>query len=92
MDNDTQEEKPVRRHRATYATDKKNGGYLIRIVGPYPEKFAGRDVPVMTKAGSEHTEKLARLIWTGPDADTGEKVALYKFEPAPRDKSEVVPF
>lgn len=81
-----------RRHRATYATDKRNGGYLIRISGPYPEKFAGREVPVMTKAGAEHNEKLSRLIWTGSDQETGEKVALYKFEPAPRDMDEVVPF
>lgn len=71
-------------HKATYATDKKKGGYLIRIAGPYPEKFAGREVPVTTKAGAQHAEKLVRLIWSGADTETGERVALYTFESKPR--------
>lgn len=87
-----QEKKPARRHRATYATDKRNGGYLIRVQGPYPEKFAGREIPVTLKSGKEHTEKLSRLIWTGQDEDTGEKVSLYKFDPTPREKDDTVPF
>ncbi len=78
-----------RKHRATYATDKRNGGYLVRVQGPYPEKFAGREVPVMLKSGKEQTEKLSRLIWTGADTETGDKVALYKFEPRPREEQEV---
>lgn len=81
-----------RKHRATYATDKRNGGYLIRVVGPTAEKFAGREVPVTTRAGAEHQEKLSRLIWTGADEETGEPVALYKFEPKPREREEVVEF
>lgn len=81
---------PVKRkHRATYATDKKNGGYLIRVVGPYPERFAGKEVPVNTRAGAEHSEKLTRLIWTGKDLETGEAVALYKFEPKPREREDL---
>lgn len=81
---------PVKRkHRATYSTDKKKGGYLIRVSGPYPERFAGKDVPVTTRAGGEHTEKLTRLIWTGPDKETGEQVALYAFEPKPREREEL---
>lgn len=81
-----------RLHKATYATDKRKGGYLIRIAGPYPEMFAGREVPVVTKDDKEHTEKLTRLIWTGPDAENGGRVALYAFESKPRsdaDREEV---
>lgn len=81
-----------RLHRATYATDKRNGGYLIRVQGPNAEKFAGRDVPVTMKSGDEHTEKLQRLIWTGKDQESGEKVALYKFEAKPREKAEEAAF
>lgn len=77
-----------RKHKATYATDKRTGGYLVRVAGPTAERFAGRTVPVNTKAGAEHLEKLARLIWTGTDKETGEKVALYKFESKPRDDAE----
>ncbi len=77
-----------RKHRATYATDKRNGGYLIRVAGPDAEKFAGRGVPVTMKSGDEHEEKLERLIWTGADTESGEKVALYKFEAKPREKTK----
>ena len=80
-----------RLHRATYSSDKRNGGYLVRIAGPYPEKFAGKDVPVSTKSGGEHEERLTRLIWTGTDRESGEKVALYKFESQPRE-AEDAPF
>jgi hypothetical protein len=81
-----------RQHRATYGADKKAGGWLIRVEGPNAEKFAGREVPVETKSGEEHTEKLTRLIWTGPDQETGVKVALYKFEPKPREAEEEAAF
>ncbi|RWZ85534.1 MAG: hypothetical protein EO766_16615 [Hydrotalea sp. AMD] len=77
-------------HRATYSTDKKKGGYLVRVQGPNAEKFAGREVPVTLKSGDEHPEKLTGLIWTGIDKDSGEKVALYRFEPKPR--SGDIPF
>jgi hypothetical protein len=83
--------KQERKHRATYARDNKNGGYLIRVAGPYPEKFAGRDVPVVLKSGKEHNEKLAKLIWTGADAEAG-RVALYTFEAKPRDTQTEVAF
>jgi hypothetical protein len=73
-----------RKHKATYATDKRNGGYLVRISGPYPEMFAGREVPVTMKSGEEHSEKLVRLIWTGVDKESGDRVSLYKFESKPR--------
>lgn len=77
----------ARAHKATYATDKRNGGYLIRVAGPNAGAFAGREVPVTTKAGDEHDEKLIRLIWTGVDKESGETVALYKFESKPREES-----
>lgn len=75
-------------HKATYATDKRKGGYLVRIAGPYPEKFVGREVPVTMKSGEQHNEKLQRLIWTGTDNESGGLVALYAFESRPRDTSE----
>jgi len=81
-----------RQHRATYATDKRKGGYLIRVVGPYAEKFAGREVPVTTRANAEHLENLTRLIWQGADQDTGEPVALYAFESKPRGDVEQAAF
>lgn len=77
------------RHTATYATDKRKGGYLVRVVGEYPDKFAGREVPVKTKGGQVHNEKLSRLIWTGADKETGEKVALYAFESRPREQEQL---
>lgn len=80
---------PKRLHRATYSTDKRTGGYLIRVQGPNAERFAGRIVPVTMKSGDEHMEKLDRLIWTGTDQQSGEKVALYKFESKPREVEDI---
>jgi hypothetical protein len=82
-----------RKHKATYARDKRKGGYLVRVAGPYPEMFAGREVPVTTRDGAEHPEKLTALIWTGADAERGERVALYAFESRPRDTdTDVIDF
>jgi hypothetical protein len=81
-----------RLHKATYATDKKNGGYLIRVAGPTPEKFSGRVVPVTMKNGDEHEETLERMIWKGADQETGLPVALYKFKARPREKEEETAF
>jgi len=81
------------KHRATYARDNRNGGYLIRVAGPYPEKFAGRQVPVTTRSGKEHLETLSRLIWTGNDKETSDRVALYAFVAKPRaDETEELAF
>lgn len=86
-------EKPTALHKATYATDKRKGGYLVRVAGPYPEKFIGREVPVLQKSGEIHNEKLIRLIWTGADAENGGLVALYAFESRPReDAVDDLPF
>lgn len=81
-------------HKATYATDKRNGGYLIRITGPHAGRFAGRAVPVTTKAGQNHDEELERLIWSGTDEDTGKPCALYKFKSKPKAKDfdDEIPF
>lgn len=89
---------PKRKHKATYTKDKKKGGYLVRVVGPHAARFAGREVPVTTKAGGEHHEKLERLLWSGVDVGTdnfpgtGEPVALYTFAAKPKDENEVLPF
>jgi hypothetical protein len=86
-----------RLHRATYARDKKKGGYLVRVSGPYANAFAGRTVPVTTLDGSEHDEKLLRLIWSGTDTGeyggtAGEPVSLYSFESRPRETADEVTF
>lgn len=85
---------PERKHKASYSRDRKKGGYLIRVVGPTPDRFAGREVPVTLKDGSEHPETLNALVWSGPEKDaetgeeTGRKVALYTFTPKPREEIE----
>lgn len=84
--------KPKRAHIATYATDKRKGGYLIRVSGPNASAFVGREVPVTTRAGDEHMEKLVRLIWSGPDAETGLPCALYAFEAKPKEVSKQIEF
>lgn len=87
-----------RQHRATYARDKKKGGYLVRVAGPNANAFAGREIPVTTLDGSEHAEKLIRLIWTGVDTGeyggvAGQPIALYTFEAKPReDTVDDLPF
>jgi hypothetical protein len=86
-----------RLHTATYARDKKKGGYLIRVAGPNAGMFAGRAVPVSMLDKSEHEEKLVRLIWTGTDTGeyggkAGEPIALYTFESHPREAEEISTF
>jgi len=75
-----------RQHKATYSRDKRNGGYIIRVEGPNAGRFAGREVPVVRKDDSESLEKLTELVWTGNDKESGKPVALYHFEPRPRDE------
>lgn len=84
---------PVKRgggHRATYATDKRKGGYLIRVQGPSPDRFVGRTIPVHRRDGSETEETLDRVIWSGKDDESGDNVSLYKFLPKPLD--DEIPF
>ena len=93
------EEKPTRLHKATYARDKKKGGYLVRVIGPHATMFAGREVPVTRRDDTETMEKLDGLIWSGIDTGTedqpgtGKPVALYSFVPHPKDEIEdEIPF
>lgn len=73
-----------RRHKATYATDKRKGGYIVRVEGPECEKFAGRIVPVTMRSGDEHEEQLNRLLWSGINDSDGKPVALYSFVSRPK--------
>lgn len=81
-----------RTHKATYARDKRKGGYIIRVEGPKAGEFAGRTVPVTKKDDSETPEALDRLIWTGTDPESGKPVALYSFTPKPREDDDEIPF
>lgn len=86
---------PKRQHKATYAKDKRNGGYLVRVIGPQSNAFAGRSVPVTRRDDSEEMEKLVAVIWTGIDngtdanPGTGKPVTLYSFEAKPKDDMDV---
>lgn len=82
----------ARMHKATYAADKRKGGYLVRVEGPTPDRFAGREVPVTRRDGTEESEHLDRLIWTGKDAESGKPVSLYTFKARPRDESKKAEF
>ncbi len=75
-----------RQHKATYAKDKHRGGYIIRVIGPNANRFAGRTVPVVRKDDTEDNEVLTDLIWTGKDNESGQTVALYNFQPKPKDE------
>jgi hypothetical protein len=90
MTDETQNQK--RSHKATYARDKKKGGYNIRVQGPRASDFAGRDVPVTTMSNDEHIEKLDKLLWSGKDQETGANVALYSFVSKPRELEDEIPF
>ena len=81
---------PKTRHTATYSSDKRKGGYLVRVQGPDAELLAGREVPVSMRGGTFHRETLDRLIWTGLDTETGLPVALYTFIAKPREAAEVL--
>ena len=84
-----------RRHKATYARDKKKGGYLVRVIGPQATEFAGRKVPVATMNGDEHEEELNALIWSGVDEGfedrpgSGQPAALYTFKSKPREEKHI---
>ena len=80
------------KHKATYAADKKKGGWLVRVAGEYPEKFIGREVPVTMRDGTFHSEKLTKLIWQGVDSESGDRVALYGFEAKPREPEAELDF
>lgn len=81
-----------RSHKATYARDKRKGGWMIRVAGPHSNRFAGRTVPVTMMDGSEHEEELQNLVWTGIDEKTGDPVTLYAFKPQPKEEQDEIPF
>lgn len=87
-----------RTHKATYARDKKKGGYLVRVIGPAANQFAGRIVPVTTRDDKEHNETLTDLIWSGIDTGTedmkgtGFPVALYAFAAKPKEVVDEILF
>lgn len=86
---------PKRLHKATFATDKRNpGAYLIRVQGPTAAAFAGREVPVTRKDGTESMEKLQTPVWAGRDDESGDPVALYRFDSRPREEqnADELPF
>lgn len=74
-----------REHKATYARDKINGGYLVRVIGPHANRFGGKIVPVVKRDDSESQEALENVVWSGIDTGTtenpgtGKPVALYTF-------------
>jgi hypothetical protein len=79
----------ARRHRATFATDNIEGGYMVRIEGPDCAKFAKRTgIPVTRFDGSETAIDLKNLVWSGNDLESGKPVALYKIVKHPRAKAD----
>lgn len=94
-------------HRATWARDRMNGGYNVRVVGPNANRFGARKlddgtkeghviyrtVPVTLKNGTTRDVKLGDVLWTGKDDDTGLPVALYSHIPETADSDqEELPF
>jgi hypothetical protein len=85
-----------RSHTASYSKIRGEPfKWYIRVVGPSAEKFSGREIPVATKGGEEHDEKLTKMIWNGADRTSGENVALYEFLAKPKAEVELddeIPF
>lgn len=84
-----------RMHKATYARDKRKGGYLVRVVGPHATAFGKKIVPVVRRDDSETEEALEVVVWSGIDTGTpdnpgtGKPVALYTFAKKPEGSDEV---
>lgn len=85
-------DKAKRSHRATYATDKIHGGYIVRVEGPHANRFAGRTVPITRRDGTENEATLEKLLWTGKDDESGQPVALYSFAPEQKKLNDEIPF
>ena len=82
-----------RKHKATFASDNRNGGYMIRVEGPNADAFSKREVPVTRYDGTETVEKCEKLIWKGADSESGKPIALYKFVAHKRaEKANAVSF
>lgn len=89
---DTEPGKVERKHRATFARDKRKGGFIVRVEGPNANAFSHREVPVTKKDGSETPVTLTDLIWTGADRDSGKPIALYGMVPTERNEVEDATF
>jgi len=82
-----------RTHKASYAKDKRQGGYLIRVQGPKSNMFVGRTVPVSKKDSTDEDQiELIEIVWSGKDDDTGAPVTLYKFKPKLKEDRDSIPF
>lgn len=84
--------KDGRRHRATYAKDKYERGYNIRVVGPDAWKMGRRWLPVTRMDGSEAMEFTLERLWKGTDDETGQPVALFALYKQPRETLDEIPF
>jgi hypothetical protein len=82
--------KDGRKHRATYARDKRQGGYMVRIVGPHAADFrVGQFVPVTRMDGSEAMEQLNGLVWKGTDEESSQPCALHQMVKRARAEQEL---
>lgn len=82
-------------HRATFAADEYTGGWKIRVIGPNPNRFANRIIPVVRKDGTTTDVQLLGLSWydeSWKDDDTGEHVALYEMQRQRRRLDDEIPF
>ena len=81
--------KDGRRHKATFAKDKYERGYNIRVEGPRAHEFAQKWVPVTRIDGSETMEFCLERLWKGTSDDSGQPVALFSLYKKPRDADEI---
>lgn len=86
-----------RQHSASYTRLRGEPlKWFVRVVGPHALKFSGRDIPVATKNGVEHEEKMGRLLGDFTDQDTGQPVGIYEFiakpKASPEELDDVIPF
>lgn len=83
-----------RKHTATYSYNQRAQQYLVRVVGPHADKFAGKEIPVTRKGGAENTEQLIRVTKSGIDEgkvtpeNKGKPYALYTFVQKPRGEAD----
>lgn len=90
--------KDGRTHKATYAKDRKEGGYNLRVIGPHAKKMGRRWLPVTRFDGSENMEYALDIIWSGTDdgtedrPGTGLPVALFSMWKAPKEEQDEIPF
>ena len=57
---------------------KLRDGWGVRATAPVKQ---GDTISVTTKAGQVKTERVARVLWTGPDKRTGERIFLVAIAP-----------